>query len=526
MRGKKASVLFVAIALSAIAIISASCAPSGERETKSEPAVEEVVRVPMIVEREDGTLIQRTPDEGDIKTTLDTSYPYHNPEQMESYNTYYLDADNRGCNSCHADLAHTLAAMKGYLHVDLQNTFGIQTTVQMCKDCHTFGYGYQTNQNSFGTLIHGIHNTSEKADCWNCHVATGSGNGMELWDEIKHEQLRGITAVQNVEGDFSFSQDKLVASEDIFDFNWHYFDLDYLRYENTINNVEQDQETFDTWTITISGAVSQELTYTLPELIEQFESVTLPLTLHCTLNPMGGPLISNSMYTGVKLSDVFEAAGIDPDWGAFTTYAPDGFVESVQASNFSEAYICYEIDGKPLPWKQGYPVQLMVPHSGAPASVKQVSDIIVNTKDEAAEIHEWNGWPNEAGPMVDADGGINYYTTDGWPYIDENGYKNKPNVGLFDFEEGQIIKTGEAYEFSGFANAWSEAVVALEFSMDDGRTWTRFDTTEATKDNWIIWSFEFTPEFDSAYVMSIRGVSESGQISEDPIEVLFNAKSA
>ena len=524
MRRKKIGATFVAIAFAATMVFCVSCAQPVEEETK-DPYVEELY-LPEIIEREDGTLVQRTPDEGEVKSALDTSYPYHNPEQMASYNTFFLDADNRGCNSCHDDLAETLFDMEGYLHVDLRNTYGIQLTVQMCKDCHTFGYGYQTNQNAFGTLMHGIHNTTEKSECWSCHVATGSGAGMELWDEAKHNQLRGITAVQNVEGDFSFNQDKLVAAEDIFDFNWHYFDLDYLRYENTINNVELDQETFDTWTVTVSGAVDKETTYTLPELTQKFESVTLPLTFHCTLNPMGGPLLANSMYTGVKLSDVFADAGIDPDWGAFTSYAPDGFVESVQAQNFDEAYICYEIDGKPLPWKQGYPVQLVVPHSGAPASVKQLSDIVVNTKAEAAEIHEWNGWPNEVGPIVDAEGGISYYTTKGWPYIDDNGYKNKPNVGLFDFEEGQVIKTGEPYEFTGYASSWDEAVVAIEFSMDDGRTWTQYDTSSASKDNWILWSFTFTPETDSAYVLAIRGVSDTGRVSEEPIEVLFNAKSA
>ena len=80
-----------------------------------------------------------------------------------------------------------------YSHVDLRNPYGIQITVQMCLDCHTFGYGYQTNQNSFGTLIHGIHETTEKAECWNCHVGTGSGDGMQLWDVAKHSELRGIT---------------------------------------------------------------------------------------------------------------------------------------------------------------------------------------------------------------------------------------------------------------------------------------------------------------------------------------------
>ena len=46
-----------------------------------------------------------------------------------------------------------------------------------------------------------------------------------------------------------------------------------------------------------------------------------------------------------------------------------------------------------------------------------------------------------------------------------------------------------------------------------------------TRDNWVIWNFTYTPEADSAYVLSIRSVTTEGRVTEEPIEVLFNAKS-
>ena len=224
------------------------------------------------------------------------------------------------------------------------------------------------------------------------------------------------------------------------------------------------------------------------------------------------------MYTGVPLRYLLEDAGKDPEAGALTFLAPDGFVESVQMDNYTEAYLCYQIDGQPLPWKQGIPVQIVVPNSGAPASVKQVSDIVVVSKEEAAELHEWNGWPRETE-------GTAYYTLGNWPYTDDNGYQNKPNVALFDFQEGQVIETGKPYTFSGYATAWDEQIAGVEFSMDGGVTWTRFDTPNVTRDNWVIWNFTYTPEADSAYVLSIRSVTTEGRVTEEPIEVLFNAKS-
>ena len=54
---------------------------------------------------EDGTKVQRTPSEGAVFTSLDSSYTYHTPTDGIPYNTYYLKADSRGCNACHEDLA-------------------------------------------------------------------------------------------------------------------------------------------------------------------------------------------------------------------------------------------------------------------------------------------------------------------------------------------------------------------------------------------------------------------------------------
>ncbi|MEA5019707.1 MAG: molybdopterin-dependent oxidoreductase [Gordonibacter sp.] len=528
MISKKTGMVVGTVACAALLTLCISCAPqpptnstANNKSADGNQAITSIIESdpynPLVKQRDDGTKIQRTPSEGGVFTTLDTSYTYHLPESNVPYNTYYLKADAKGCNACHDDLADTLASME-YPHVDLRNSYGIQTTVQMCKDCHTFGYGYLTNQRSFGSLIHGIHDTQDKAECWNCHVGTGSGEGMQLWDEAKHSQLRGITAIANVAGEFAYDQDKIIPASDLFDFGWDYFDLDYMRTNNTADNAPLDQNMFDTWTITISGAVDHEITYTLPQLIEKFGSVEVPFTLHCTLNPTGGPLLGNCMYKAVPLSKLFAEAGISTDAGAFTSIAPDGFTESVQMSNFTEAYLAYENGGDKLSWEHGYPVQLIVPGSGAPASVKEVSDIVVNTKEEAAKIHEWNGWPKESESTA-------YYTPEAWPFADANGYQNKPNVGLFDFEEGRIIETGKPYEFSGYATAWNENIAAVEFSLDGGTTWTRFDTPGVTKDQWVIWHFTYTPEADSAYVLSIRSVTEGGRITEEPLEALFNAQS-
>ena len=493
MRAKNIGMAATVATCAALVALCAGCTQPAE-ETTPDPAVVEQY-LPEVIEQADGTRIQRTPTEGAVTTALDTSYTYHLPTDTVPYNTYYVKADEKGCNSCHDDLAQTLADMD-YPHVDLRNSYGIQTTVQMCKDCHTFGYGYQTNQNSFGTLIHGIHDTTDKAECWNCHVGTGSGEGMELWDEAKHTQLRGITPVEDVEGDFMFSQEETIPAESIFDFDWQYWDLDYVRADNEANNVPLDEQMFNDWTITVTGEVDQDVTYQLTDLIAEAPSETVPMVMHCTYNPTGGPLIGQSMVTGIPLDWLLDKAGLTDDAVSMFAGSPDGNSNSVYL-------IVYEIDGERLSWRQGYPVQLWAGGVGAPVFTKELSDVVICNADE--EVDDYKGWVKS-----------------------EGGFYNKPNVGIFNLDEGQVVAAGEPYAVKGYASAWDDPITGIEFSMDGGETWTRCETPNANTDQWVTWSFTITPEADTdtAYVLRVRATSESGLVTEEPLEKLFNARTA
>lgn len=74
-------------------------------------------------------------------------------------------------------------------------------------------------------------------------------------------------------------------------------------------------------------------------------------------------------------------------------------------------------------------------------------------------------------------------------------------------------KVGEPLTFSGYADDFDKAIVAVEFSLDGGTTWTRYDTEKATTDKLLTWNFTYTPEEPGLYQLRVRAVNENGDRS-------------
>lgn len=461
-------------------------------EAQAEKARE---NAPRVVTLDSGVQIQRTPDE-------DNASVYHTPGLNISYNTYYLDADNRGCQACHEDLAVLLNEMS-YDHVNLENPYGIEITVSHCLDCHGYSPGYVTEENGLGSLLHGLHRSDAfGGDCMSCHNATGNGTGMTLWDEVKHKLFRGIKDVADVKGDFSFTQDKTVTQEQTFAYNWMYYDYDYRRYGAEKANLPRDPDVFDSWTIKVNGHVDNPVEFKLADLIKEAPVVTTTMLMHCTQNPMGGPLLSNVEITGIPLDYLLKKAGIKKGATVISPLAPDGFTIPITMDHLKDhkAYLVYEIGGKRLGHLQGYPVQLWVGSYSAAGFVKQINEITV-LNDPAENHHFYLGWR----------------TADG-------GWYNKPNIGFAQIREGQMIEVGKPFTFEGFADAFEEKITSIELSMDRGQTWTSFDTANADTERWIYWTFTFTPENAGAYVLTARARTDTGLVSDAPVEIMVNAK--
>ena len=83
---------------------------------------------------------------------------------------------------------------------------------------------------------------------------------------------------------------------------------------------------------------------------------------------------------------------------------------------------------------------------------------------------------------------------------------------------------GEPFTFEGYADGYDDPIVAVEFSLDRGQTWQRFDTEGAKCGVWVYWHYTFTPSEPGAYVLKVRSVTESGLVTETPATMMVNAQ--
>jgi len=158
------------------------------------------------------------------------------------------------------------------------------------------------------------------------------------------------------------------------------------------------------WTLRIHGLVDRETTLTWAQLIAlpMFEQY---VTISCVSNEVGGNLVGNAKWTGVRLRDVLAIAGVQP--------AATQLVGRSSASDFSagmptawvmdpsrEPMIAVKMNDAPLPPSHGYPARLIVPGLyGYVSATKWLTDLELTTLEAFDGYWIRLGWAKD-GPIL------------------------------------------------------------------------------------------------------------------------------
>ncbi len=155
------------------------------------------------------------------------------------------------------------------------------------------------------------------------------------------------------------------------------------------------------WSLRIHGMVERELVLTYQDLAER-QLTQAWITLNCVSNPVGGDLIGNAWWSGVRIATLLEEAGVDPAATAVLQTSHDGWTCGTPIGPLTDdrnAMIAIGMNGDPLPFDHGFPARMIVPGLyGYVSACKWLVDIEVTTFDEIDAYWIERGWAEE-GPV-------------------------------------------------------------------------------------------------------------------------------
>jgi DMSO/TMAO reductase YedYZ molybdopterin-dependent catalytic subunit len=153
------------------------------------------------------------------------------------------------------------------------------------------------------------------------------------------------------------------------------------------------------WTLRVFGDVEQEVTLGYEDLLGM-EIVEDYVTIACVSNQVGGDLVGNALWSGVRLRDVLEMAGPSLEGTQLVGRSVDGFTAGFPtelAFDGREPLIALGMNGEPLPRRHGYPARLIVPGLyGYVSATKWLSEIEITGWDEFDGYWIPRGWAKEA----------------------------------------------------------------------------------------------------------------------------------
>jgi DMSO/TMAO reductase YedYZ molybdopterin-dependent catalytic subunit len=156
------------------------------------------------------------------------------------------------------------------------------------------------------------------------------------------------------------------------------------------------------WTLRVHGMVRNEVTLTFEQLVE-LPLIEQYVTIACVSNEVGGRLVGNAKWTGVRLTDVLDMAGVLAEATQIVPRSADGWTAGFPTSWVTaperprDALIAVKMNDEPLPAAHGFPARLIVPGLyGYVSATKWLSDIELTTLEAFDAYWVPRGWAKEA----------------------------------------------------------------------------------------------------------------------------------
>jgi DMSO/TMAO reductase YedYZ molybdopterin-dependent catalytic subunit len=260
---------------------------------------------------------------------------------------------------------------------------------------------------------------------------------------------------------------------------------DFYRIDTALLVPEVDASTGQ---LKVSGMVGNPHTYTYADLsamplIEQY------VTIACVSNEVGGGLVGNALWTGVRLRDVLAAAQIQSGATQIVGRAVDGFTVGFPTSwaldPSREPMIALGMNHEPLPAEHGYPARLIVPGLyGYVSATKWLSEIELTTREAFDGYWVPLGWAKDA------------------PILTQSRIDHPHDTDQL---------TAGPQWIDGIAWAPDRGIIAVELSIDGG-PWTKTEISRPiSKATWVQWMLQWDAKV-GAHTIEVRATDGTGQV--------------
>jgi DMSO/TMAO reductase YedYZ molybdopterin-dependent catalytic subunit len=237
------------------------------------------------------------------------------------------------------------------------------------------------------------------------------------------------------------------------------------------------------WRLRIHGMVRRELTITYQDLLDRGLRDAW-VTLCCVSNPVGGDLISNTVFSGVPMKDLLEEAGVLAGADMLLSTSEDGWTCGTPLAALTDgrdALLAVAMDGEPLPVEHGFPVRQVVPGLyGYVSATKWVTEWEITRFDDAEAYWTQRGWA-ERGPV-----------------------KTQSRI---DVPRG-TIQAGVT-QVAGVAWAQHTGIAKVEVRVDGG-AWAEAELAAVPSDDtWVQWRWEWDAR-RGGHRLEVRATDRSG----------------
>ena len=243
------------------------------------------------------------------------------------------------------------------------------------------------------------------------------------------------------------------------------------------------------WRLRIGGLVAHPLALTLAQLKSGYARRDQFITLACISNPIGGPLIGTTLWSGPAFRDVLADAQPLPAARYAHLLSQDGYDEVVDLDMIESdprIVLAYAWNGQPLPAEHGFPLRVYVPDLYGMKQPKWIEQIVL---------------------VPDFIPG--YWVKRGW---DSRAQRRTTSV-IDTVATGDVLRRGGKMfvPVGGIADAGARGISRVEVQVDGG-PWEQAELRQPLSQlTWVIWRYDW-PWREGEHVFGVRAYDGQGRL--------------